>query len=286
MNLASYYTALGLSQEASLDEIRSAYKKLVFRYHPDRNLNDAACEEKFLKIVEAYEVLLQEHKGPKSFSSFKRKSPGKRKPKAQPKPNEASSRPPKDLLYNIYVSLEEILLGCTKVIQYIRTNNGQPENIQLQIKVPSGARAGQRLKVQGHGNVTPSKIGSLYVVVNHLPHPLFEFKGSDLFIDVPVSYLQLLLGGPISVPTLEGPQTLVLNQCEFTNVSRKLENQGLPIGDSGRRGNLIVSFQLDNPGSLSRDEEFRLTQYLKSWPKSLRMRQFENMISKGNDTHE
>ena len=60
--MSSYYEALGVEKSASQDDIKKAYKKLAMKYHPDKNPNDKAAEEKFKEVSEAYSVLSDESK--------------------------------------------------------------------------------------------------------------------------------------------------------------------------------------------------------------------------------
>ena len=60
--MTDYYADLGVSKDASADEIKKAYRKLAFKYHPDQNPGDKAAEEKFKKITAAYDVLGDEEK--------------------------------------------------------------------------------------------------------------------------------------------------------------------------------------------------------------------------------
>jgi len=282
LDLSSYFKILELSPSASLEDVRSAYKRLVFLHHPDRNLEPSKGDEQFLKIVDAYEVLKEElEKGrqQKVAPQSRRKPPKKRKPQKRTS-SEAGHNI--NLRYNVYIALEDIVRGTSKIIRYIRSIDSIPENVQIKVEIPAGTQSGQRLKIQGFGNHSGSQKGDLFVIANHLPHPVFDVNGYHIEVDVPVTYLQMLGGGPTEVPTLDGPQTLILNQCEFTNVHRVLENQGLPIDDSGQRGNLLVYFSLDQPGSLSRAEENEIEKWKRNWPKSLRLHRFEEMLRKEN----
>ena len=63
MAKADYYETLGVSKSASKDEIKSAYRKLAMKYHPDRNPGDKTAENKFREVTEAYDVLKDAQKG-------------------------------------------------------------------------------------------------------------------------------------------------------------------------------------------------------------------------------
>ena len=62
MSKRDYYEVLGVAADASQDEIKSAYRKKAFKYHPDRNQDDPDAEPKFKEAAEAYEVLGNEEK--------------------------------------------------------------------------------------------------------------------------------------------------------------------------------------------------------------------------------
>lgn len=282
MSLENYFKTLNLPPNASIEEIRSSYKKLAFKYHPDRNLGDSDSEKRFIEIVEAYEELKKHLDSIETVVAPRRKKPKKRKTQsytanASKTDNKVKNR---NLKYNVYISLEDILTGTNKVIRFLRLSNGQSEDIQLKVEIPKGAQPGQRLKVQGFGNIEGSLSGDLFVIVHHLPHPVFEVDGSNLLIDIPVIYPQMLLGGSIEVPTLNGFETLVLNQCEFGNIQQIIENQGLPMNEMGQRGQLIVNFFQDLPGSLTGEQEKNISRCIQDWPKSHRMRQYEEIVKK------
>ncbi len=136
-----YYEVLGVTRTASQEEIKKAYRKLAFKYHPDRNPGDKTAEEKFKEAAEAYEVLrdpekrriydLYGHGGLKSsgyqgfrsyhdiFSSFSDifeeffgfgfGGSGRRQ--------RSSSQPGNDLLYRLTISFEEAVLGTEKELE-------------------------------------------------------------------------------------------------------------------------------------------------------------------------
>ncbi len=69
MNKRDYYEVLGISKTASADEIKSAYRKLALKYHPDRNPDNKEAEDKFKEAAEAYEVLSDDQKR-KTYDQF------------------------------------------------------------------------------------------------------------------------------------------------------------------------------------------------------------------------
>src|SRR5690606_7619691 len=112
----------------------------------------------------------------------------------------SSSTSKKNLRYNVFVTLEEVLTGCEKNIRYLRVKNGEKETIQLKVTIPKGAYHQQRLKVAEFGSDT----GDLFVIVHWQNHPIFQVDGLDISVNVPINYLQAAEGSTIEIPTLSG----------------------------------------------------------------------------------
>ncbi len=108
---------------------------------------------------------------------------------------------------------------------------GRVESRQtLQVKVPPGVDDGARLRLVGEGEagVAGGPPGDLYVVIHVKPHPLFERDGTDLYIEVPVPFVQAALGSRIEAPTLEGPVEIEMPEGTQSGKVLPLKGMGLP----------------------------------------------------------
>ena len=247
---------------------------MAFQFHPDRNPGDLAAEEKFRKIVEAYEVLNALEEKPWAPTS-KRKPVKKKKSSSKNTQRSSPKVPKKNLRYNVFISLEDILNGTSKIVRYLRTKEGHKENVQLKIDIPAGTRNMQRLKVEGFGDVGKSSAGDLFIVVHHQPHPLFEVQDCDLYTKVPVTYLQALLGSSIEVPTLTGKAQIQLKPCVFHGIHHELPQKGLPLENSNSRGTLYIEAYISHPQSLEPSSKKALEELGNSWPISNKMKQYQ-----------
>lgn len=136
---------------------------------------------------------------------------GARGPGAGPK----SRRPAKgaDLRYTLNVSFEESALGCDKIISFIRQRGGKEDPAKLSVNVPAGVKEGQRLKLAGEGDSTGSGTsGDLYVIVSVQEHSLFKRNENDVTLDLPVTYIDAILGANCEVPTLTGKAMIRIPQ--------------------------------------------------------------------------
>lgn len=133
-----------------------------------------------------------------------------------------------------------------------RTCSGGGTNVaqsKLNVKVPAGIDSGQRLKLRGEGEPGSGggPNGDLYVQISIEPHPIFEREESELFCEVPLSYTAAVLGGELTIPTLEGESKLKIPAGTDSGKIFKLKGKGVPVLGSNRRGDLHVRVKIHIP---------------------------------------
>jgi molecular chaperone DnaJ len=125
-----------------------------------------------------------------------------------------------------------------------------------QVKVPAGAKDGTRIRLKGRGeqgrNGGPA--GDLFVVARVASSPLYERRGADLVVDVPVSYADAALGAKVEVPTPEGPISLKVPAGSQHGKLLKVKGRGAPKLKGGGKGDLLARLRLDVPEKLSKKE--------------------------------
>lgn len=285
-----YYTLLNVSRTATADEIKKAFRKLAIQYHPDKNPGDKKAEEKFKEFAEAYEVLSDDSKrkaydqfghagagggfggggagnpfsGAGGFSSgnmggadfndifgdifgevFGARGAGG---------SSARRRPAKgsDLRYTLSISYEEAAGGAEKVISFLRHKAGKDENAKLSVTVPPGVKEGQRLKLSGEGdragNSTP---GDLYVIIDIQDHALFKREDNDVLLELPVSYLDAMLGSQVEIITLTGKAEIKVPSGTSSGQTFRLKGKGFPKLGAVGNGDMLVKVIVDIPSSIS-----------------------------------
>jgi DnaJ-class molecular chaperone len=318
-NYKDYYQLLGVDKNASEKEIKSAYRKLARKYHPDVNSNDKAAEEKFKDISEAYEVLSDSEKRekynqfgdqwkaysqagsapggqgfPGGFGGFPGGGGGYRVEYGGPNGSDAdlsdlfaslfgdaafggqgggrragnpfggggfrTAAPPRkgdDAEAPITVTLDEAFRGGTRALT-LQTPTG---NKRVDVKIPAGVRDGQKIRLAGQGNPGAAGPGDLFLNVQIATDSKFERRGDDLYVDVPVSYLDAALGGKASVQTIEGSRlSMTVPAGTQTGQSFRLSGQGMPRLREGGRGDLYARVKITVPKTLSAHEREVLTE--------------------------
>jgi len=171
-----YYSILGVAKNASDKELKSAYKKLSMQHHPDRT---GGSDEKFKQVNEAYSTLKDPQKrgmydheqngggqafnfntgnmgGDHPFSDIFGQMFGGGHPRRQQQVRA-------DITLGIEINIEDVFNGITRYITY-RLSNGQEETVE--IKIPKGAKHGDRIRYSGMGDISPSRTrGDLYLQI-------------------------------------------------------------------------------------------------------------------------
>ncbi len=206
--------------------------------------------------------------GPESFQDifgdifgdvFKdQKQRGARGPDTGPGPRSGSRNRGADLRYTLSITFEEAAMGCEKTISFVRQRAQREETAKLAISIPSGVKTGQRLKLRNEGDAAPvgSHIGDLYVIVNIAEHPLFKRSENDVQLEVPISFIDAIVGAVIEIPTLTGKASLRIPPGTTSGQVFRLKGKGFSTlaQDGGASGDLLVKVMVDVPRDLTDDQ--------------------------------
>lgn len=136
------------------------------------------------------------------------------------------------------------------------------EKRMLKIKIPAGIDSGAKLRIQGEGEMGEfgGRRGDLYVVVRILPHPIFERKGDNLHMEIPITFTQATLGTELKIPTFDGDDHLKIPEGTQTGTVFRLKGKGMRVLGSAKRGDLFVKVRVVTPTNLTREEKKLLQQ--------------------------
>jgi len=309
-----YYDVLGVQRSASADEIKTAFRKMARKYHPDATKNDPKSTERFKEAQEAYEVLSDQGKrknydefghagvgampggGGDPFGGFRGGGPqpgpgrswqggpgvsvedfdlngqdfgsifeqffgggggaggrargGRGRTRAQPQRGQ-------DVEHPVTLSFEQAARGTHLPLQINR--DGKLETID--IRIPAGVKDGSRVRVKGRGQAGAGngEPGDLFIVTRVTPHPYFRREDLDVYLELPISLYEAILGAKVDVPTLDGRRTLTIPPETSSGAKLRIKAHGIQRGEE--KGDQIVVMKVILPKQLD-DEDRKSIEHL------------------------
>lgn len=187
-----------------------------------------------------------------------------------------------DLRYTLNLKFEDAAKGCEKTINFIRKRLNKDDHARISVSIPAGVKEGQRLKLKGEGDSSSGsgEAGDLYVVVNFQKHPLFEREEQNVLMDLPISFVDAILGTTIEIPTLTGKAKLSIPQGTNSGKILRLKDRGFPKIGSSPDGDMLVKIIVDIPQNLTK-EQLRVIEQMSSVAKeSPLVKEFNSKIEK------
>ena len=137
------------------------------------------------------------------------------------------------------------------------------ETKTLSVKIPAGVDTGDRIRLSGEGDlgVKGGPAGDLYVVVNVLPHDIFERDGADLYCEVPINIADAALGGELEVPTLDGRVKLKIPEGTQTGKMFRLRGKGVKPVRGHAVGDLMCRVVVETPVKLDKRQREMLEEF-------------------------
>ncbi|CAB5048398.1 unannotated protein [freshwater metagenome] len=264
-----FYKTLGIDKKAAPDEIKKKYRALARELHPDKTKGDAAKEEKFKGISEAYEVLSDPKKRAEydeARSLFERggfRAPtGGQNFQGGDFSDMFGGGNPQDIFSNLFggggrrgprkgqdlqteatITFRESIFG-TNLDLRLGTDRGAAQNITA--RVPAGVNDGAKIRVKAKGSPGEAGPGDLFILLHVKAHPLFARKGENLTLTLPITFAEAALGADVKVPVLSGDEVTV-RIAPGTPSGRTLRVKGRGITKGASTGDLLVTVDVQVP---------------------------------------
>jgi DnaJ-class molecular chaperone len=292
--MADPYSTLGVARGASEAEIKKAYRTLAKELHPDKNKDNPKASERFSQVTAAYDLLSDKEKrarfdrgeiddqgnpanpfgggggSPFGGGGFRGQSGGFEfnqqggdigdifeglfgggrgggfGGRGGPAPKGANVN------YRLAVGFED---AAALKPQRITLQDGKT----IDLKLPQGVETGTQMRLAGKGQVGPGGAGDATVTIEIGKHRFFTRDGDAVRLDLPITLAEAVRGGPVKVPTVDGPVMLNVPKGTTSGKVLRLKERGF-TSKTGKRGDLLVTLMIDLP-----NEDAALNAFVDSW---------------------
>ena len=290
MEFIDYYKILGVDKNASQEDIKSAYRKLARKHHPDLNPNDKEAHKRFQQINEANEVLSDAEKRKKydKYGKDWQHSEQFEKARQQQRPfgghgeysysgedgghdfsdffsslfGGGSSRQTKFRGQDYNAELHLNLHDAYKTHKQTITVNGK----NIRITIPAGIENGQVIKLKGYGaqGVNGGPNGDLYITFVISNNTMFKRNGNDLYTNVKIDLYTAILGGEVTLDTVGGKIKLKVAPETQNGSKIRIKGKGFPVyKNEDKFGDLYVTYEVVLPTKLTEKQKELFTQLSK-----------------------
>jgi DnaJ-class molecular chaperone len=253
------YKTLGVAKDASPEQIRAAYRKLAKQHHPDLNPGDKKAEEAFKTASAANDILSDPEKRARYDRGEIDGAGNEKAPAGSYRQGAAGfggagfedifanifeqrTRGPargQDDRYSLKVDFLEAVNGGNKRITL-------PDGQGMDVKIPPGTKEGDVLRLRGRGqpgrNGGPQ--GDALIEVHIAPHKFFRREDKNIYLDLPISLKEAVLGGKVTVPTPSGSVVMTIKPHSESGVEMRLRGKGVPAHGHAHAGDLHVKLNV------------------------------------------
>jgi len=296
------YEVLSVDAKASDDAIRTAYRKLAKKHHPDLNPGNKEAEAKFKEIASAYDILSDKDKRARfdrgeidasgaetpqhnyaNYRDYAEGAGGTRYRNSGFRPGEGVDPEDLDDLFSFFRSgrggpgggESPRMRGPDRqymlTVDFLDAVNGAkkrldlPQGRTLDVTIPPGLRDGQILRLEGQGSpgFNGGPSGDALIEVHVAPHPEFRREGDDIHVDLPISLPEAVLGAKVPVPTIDGSVTMSIPPDSNTGTVMRLKGKG--VKKAGRKPDQRGDQYVTLKVMLPEKADASLTAFLKEW---------------------
>jgi curved DNA-binding protein len=293
--MIDYYKILGIDKNATQKDIKSAYRKLARKYHPDLNPDNKDAKKNFQQINEANEVLSDPEKRKKydqygkdwkhadEFNNQKQNQQQSATSDRQGNSGFTNEGEFSDFFESLFggtrgtgrsrqvkyrgedfnAELQLDLLDAYTTHKQTLTVNGK----KIRITIPAGIENGQTIKITGHGGqgINGGPNGDLYIKFSIANNSGFKRLGADLYATVDLDLYTAILGGELTIDTLNGKVRLNIKPETQNGTKIRLKNKGFPVYRSKDQfGDLFITFSVKIPTNLTEKQKGLFSELSKS----------------------